>query len=131
MYDCEATLISLLQAGIRGFLKKNIPALELRRAINHVMKTGYYFPSHTIAKMANLFLSSEEGDMQVLKSKLTENEFWFLKLSTFDLTYKEIAEIMKIRARSIDTIREQLFIKLNVKSRIGLARIAFRNGLGH
>ena len=31
--------------------------------------------------------------------------------------------------RSVDALRDQLFIKLDVKSRVGLAMVAIRNGV--
>src|SRR5215204_1001579 len=43
MYDSEQTLIRLLQAGVKGFLKKDIEPAELRFAINSVMQSGYYY----------------------------------------------------------------------------------------
>jgi DNA-binding CsgD family transcriptional regulator len=60
---------------------------------------------------------------------LNENELTFLKLASTDMTYKEIAIIMKISPRTVDNYRESLFIKLNVKSRVGLAIYAIKSGV--
>src|SRR5690348_8000765 len=43
MYDSELTLIRLLQAGVKGFLKKDIEPSELKFAIHSVMQSGYYY----------------------------------------------------------------------------------------
>jgi two-component system, NarL family, invasion response regulator UvrY len=53
----------------------------------------------------------------------------FLKLACSDLTYKEIAIKMGLNPRSVDSLRDQLFIKLDVKSRVGLAMVAIRHGV--
>ena len=45
------------------------------------------------------------------------------------MTYKEVAQKMKLNPRAIDTLRDQLFTKLDVKSRVGLAIIALNHGL--
>jgi DNA-binding CsgD family transcriptional regulator len=45
------------------------------------------------------------------------------------MTYKEVALRMKLNPRAVDAIRDQLFIKLDVKSRVGLAMIALRHGI--
>jgi DNA-binding CsgD family transcriptional regulator len=45
------------------------------------------------------------------------------------MTYKEIAIMMKISPRTIDNYRDALFIKLNVKSRVGLAIYAIKSGV--
>jgi DNA-binding NarL/FixJ family response regulator len=60
-------------------------------------------------------------------ANLTSREIEFLKLACSELTYKEIADKMNVGLRTIDGYRDQLFQKLNVKSRIGLALYAFRN----
>jgi DNA-binding CsgD family transcriptional regulator len=60
---------------------------------------------------------------------LTEEEIWFLKLACSDQTYKEIAQQMKLNPRSVDNLRDQLFVKLDVKSRVGLAMVAIKNGI--
>src|SRR6266487_646388 len=57
MYDSELSLIRLLQAGVKGFLKKDIHPSELKFAIHSVMKVGYYYSNHTTDKLVNLFRS--------------------------------------------------------------------------
>jgi DNA-binding CsgD family transcriptional regulator len=60
---------------------------------------------------------------------LNECEIAFLKLVAQELTYKEIAQIMKISPRTVDNYRDALFLKLNVKSRVGLAVYAIKSGI--
>ncbi len=56
-------------------------------------------------------------------------EIEFLKLASSDLTYQEIADIMALTPRIVDNYRDGLFVKLNVKSRVGLAIYAIKNGI--
>ena len=60
---------------------------------------------------------------------LEEKEVEFLKLACTDLTYKEIAQNMKLTPRTVDALRDHLFLKLDVRSRVGLAMVAIRNGV--
>lgn len=129
MYDSELSLIRLLQTGVRGFLKKDIHPDELRFAIQSVMQTGYYYSNHTTGKLVNLFRSGPDGAMALQKAMLTDQELEFLKLACSDLTYKEIAQQMGLNPRSVDNLRDQLFLKLDVKSRVGLAMVALRHGI--
>jgi two-component system, NarL family, invasion response regulator UvrY len=129
MYDSELSLIRLLQAGVKGFLKKDIHPSELKFAILSVMQSGFYYPNHTSGKMANFFKSKEDGTMYFHNLLLTEQELQFLKLTCTDLTYKEIAQKMGLNPRTIDTLRDHLFTKLDVKSRVGLAIVAIKNGI--
>jgi two-component system invasion response regulator UvrY len=129
MYDSELSLIRLLQAGVRGFLKKDIHPSELKFAIHSVINAGYYYSNHTAGKLANLFRSSDEKKNFLQNLMLTEQELQFLKLACSDLTYKEVAQKMNLNPRSVDNLRDQLFTKLDVKSRVGLAMVAIKNGV--
>lgn len=129
MYDSELSMIRLLQLGVKGFLKKDIPPSELKFAIHSVMQSGYYYSAHSTGKLVNLFRSRPDTTTGLQKSMLTDDEVSFLKLACSDLTYKEIAQQMQLNPRSVDTLRDQLFVKLDVKSRVGLAMVAIRNGV--
>jgi two-component system, NarL family, invasion response regulator UvrY len=129
MYDSELTLIRLLQAGVKGFLKKDIEPTELKFAINSVMQSGYYYSTSTAGRLANLFRNSARDNLRLQNAMLDEEQVQFLKLVCTDLTYKEIAQEMNLTPRSVDALRDHLFIKLDVKSRVGLAMVAIRNGV--
>ncbi len=129
MYDSELSLIRLLQAGVKGFLKKDIHPSELKFAIHSVMNAGYYYSNHTAGKLANLFRSVDDKKYFLQNMMLSEQELQFLKLACSDLTYKEVAQKMNLNPRSVDNLRDQLFIKLDVKSRVGLAMVAIKNGI--
>lgn len=129
MYDSELSLIRLLQLGVRGFLKKDIHPSELKFALNSVMETGFYYSNNTTGRMANQFRQNKKGNMNLQNNILSEQELCFLKFACTDLTYKEIALKMGFNPRSIDTLRDHLFLKFDVKSRVGLAIIALKNGI--
>ncbi len=129
MYDSELSLIRLLQAGVRGFLKKDIHPTELKFALQSVVQAGYYYSNHTTGKLVNLFRQHSESNSLIQRSMLNDQEIRFLKLACSDLTYKEIAQQMGLNPRAVDTLRDQLFVKLDVKSRVGLAMLSIRHGL--
>ena len=128
MYDSELSMIKLLQSGVKGFLKKDIHPSELKFAIQSVMESGYYYSGNATGKLVNLFRKGQPG-MRLENSLLTDQEIKFLRLACSDMTYKEIAQQMSLNPRSVDTLREQLFLKLDVKSRVGLAMVAIKNGI--
>jgi DNA-binding CsgD family transcriptional regulator len=45
------------------------------------------------------------------------------------MTYKEMAHMMNLTPRAVDNYRNILFDKLDVKSRVGLAIYAVKNGI--
>ncbi len=129
MYDSEPTLIRLLQSGVKGFLKKDIHPSELKFALHSVMQYGYYYSSHTTGKLANLFREKPRQNSALSRALLTEQEMQFLGLACSELTYKEIAQRMNLNPRSVDTLRDHLFNKLDVKSRVGLAIYSLKHGI--
>jgi two-component system, NarL family, invasion response regulator UvrY len=129
MYDSELALIRLLQAGVKGFLKKDIHPSELKFAIQSVMQSGYYYSNHTTGKLINLFRNNNDNNMLLQKTMLSGQELDFLKLVCTDMTYKEIAQQMKLNPRSVDNLRDHLFTKLDVKSRVGLAMYSIKHGI--
>ena len=129
MYDSEIALIRLLQVGVKGFLKKDTHPIELRAALNAVAEKGFYYSHDTTGKLANLFQKDPNDNSLIQRSMLSEKELEFLRLASTDLTYKEIAAALKITPRTIDGYRDALFDKLDVKSRVGLAIYAVKNGI--
>ncbi len=129
MYDSELALIRLVQAGARGFLKKDIHPVELKNAISCVMEAGYYYSNQSTGRIMNLFKNANSKGSSMQKNLLNDQEIDFLSKVCTDLTYKEIAEVMRMNPRSVDNLRDNLFNKLDVKSRVGLAMFSIKNGI--
>lgn len=129
MYDSEIVLIRLLQLGVKGFLKKDVHPDELKAALLSVSNGEYHYSHGMTGKLVTLFKNNHEAISSLDRSILNRYEIEFLKLASTDMTYKEIATIMNQTPRMIDNHRNALFIKLNVKSRVGLAIYAIKNGI--
>ncbi len=128
MYDSELALIRLLKAGVKGFMKKDIHPTELMHAIQSVHVHGYYYSAQTSSKLAGLF-RDDTSAQSIDKIMLSEMELEFLKYVCSELTYKEIAVELKMNPRAIDGMRDNLFTRLDVKSRVGLAMYAIKHGI--
>lgn len=123
MYDGEANIIKMLKNGANGYILKDNDPDELRKAIEQVYNSGYYYSELVTGRMLHLI------DKEKHKSnELTEREQAFIKLCCSELTYKEIADEMNLSPRTIDGYRESLFEKLSITSRTGLVIYAIKNG---
>ena len=127
MYDSEPLLIRLVQSGVKGFLKKDIHPSDLKLAIQSVMGTGHYFSNQ--GKLASLIMLSGNDQTVLQRTMLNDQEITFLNLACTEKTYKEIAMEMNLNPRAVDSLRDHLFEKLDVKSRVGLALFAVRKGM--
>jgi two-component system, NarL family, invasion response regulator UvrY len=128
MFNSETALLRLLKLGVKAFLKKDTQPKELEQAINAVSSTGFYYSQDTSGKLASVF-HNPGRNFGMQSVVLTENEINFLKLASSEMTYKEIAKQLYISPRTVDNYRDQLFDKLNIKSRVGLAMFAIKNGI--
>jgi two-component system, NarL family, invasion response regulator UvrY len=127
-FDGE-TLIHLIKDGVRGFLKKSVTPVELKNALHCVMENGIYCSQSITGRLFNLMKNQGLKTSAWGNIFLNEHEISFLKLASTEMTYKEIAEKLQISPRTIDNYRDALFIKLNVKSRVGLAMYAVKTGI--
>lgn len=129
MYDSEIPLIRLLQKGVKGFLKKDVHPKELLAAIDSVAANGFYYTHEVTGKLGSVFFKQHSTNSSFDRIILNETEIMFLTLASSDMTYKEIAETMNVSPRVVDAYRDNLFSKLQVKSRVALAVYSLKNGI--
>lgn len=125
MQDDEATLIRMIKNGAHGYLLKNIHPAELEKALDILVTTGNYFPGWVTSKL----VKNISGETTVLPAiGLSDREKELLQYVCTEMTYKEIGEKMFCSPRTVESYRDSLFEKLNLKSRVGLAVYALKNG---
>ncbi len=130
MYDNESAVIRMFKAGAKGYILKDCDPAELKTALHSIILKGFYYSEMVTGKLIHTInsMESEEGDAKSI-IHLSEREVSFLKLICTESTYKEIAEKMFLSPRTIDGYRDDLFQKLNAKTRVGLVMYAIRNGI--
>jgi two-component system, NarL family, invasion response regulator UvrY len=130
MSDQESAIIRMLREGARGYLLKDSKPAVLRKALEEVRDKGFYMNELVSNKMLNFVTgSTTHGNGTADIPPLTEREAIFLEMACTEMTYKEIADKMKLSQRTVEGYRDDLFKKLNVISRVGLVVFAIRHGL--
>jgi DNA-binding NarL/FixJ family response regulator len=124
MYEDEQAILKMIKVGAGGYILKGAMPMQLLEAIIGIAEKGFYMNDLVSGRMIRSFQNQGKEDKEV---NLTPKETEFLKLCASELTYKEIAYKMDISPRTVDSYREILFQKLNLKSRVGLALFAVRN----
>lgn len=130
MLDDENAIIRMIKNGARGYLLKESEPGELRSAINAVLQKGFYYSEMVTGRLVHSISGADvesQNSQQVMQ--LTDREIEFLKLACSEKTYKEIAGHMHLSPRTIDGYRDALFLKLDIKTRTGLAIYAIKNGI--
>lgn len=128
MYDSENSIIRMLKSGAKGYILKDSDPSELQAAIEAIVNKGFYYSELVSGKVISAINKMDDvGEAHPVK--LNERETTFLELTCTELTYKDIADKMFVSPRTVDGYRDNLFEKLKVKTRIGLAIYAIRNGI--
>ncbi len=130
MLENDTAIIRMLKNGARGYILKDSKPKVFKDALDSIRDTGYFINELVSNKLMHYINHEEVFDTDALVlASLTENETTFLRWICTEKTYKEIAEEMYLSPRTIDTYRDNLFKKLDVKTRVGLAIFAIKNGI--
>ncbi|QXP73724.1 response regulator transcription factor [Tenacibaculum sp. HL-MS23] len=124
MQDDESSLIKMIKNGAKGYLLKNVYPTDLEKALKGLIEKGRFFPEWASSKI----FASIGNDSNNEKIKLSDREIEFLKYSVTEMNYREISEKMFCSPRTVENYRDSLFEKLELKSRVGLAVYALKNG---
>ena len=127
MQDDEQSLIKMIKNGTKGYMLKNVHPTELENALIKISTNGHYFPEWATSKVFTSI--SENGIQAESKIALSDREKEFLKYTVTEMNYREISEKMFCSPRTIENYRDSLFEKLELKTRVGLAVYAIKNGL--
>ncbi len=126
MQDDEQSVIKMIKNGANGYLLKNTHPAELEKALQRLVSDGFYYPDWASRLV---FASLNEGKKTAGNSiRLTDREIEFLKYTVTEMNYKEISEKMCCSPRTVESYRDSLFEKLELKTRVGLAVYAMKNG---
>lgn len=126
MCDNESEIIRLIKYGARGYILKDANPDFLENALKDIVSKGFYYSEWLSGTLINSIRSTEPRKTE---NDISEKEIEFLKHACTEMTYKEIADVMYLSARTIDGYRDSLFEKLSLKSRVGLVLYAIKQGI--
>ncbi len=129
MYDDAGHIMEMIEAGVSGYLLKNVNDKELVDAITQVMAGKMYFSSEVSQKLTTLVMHQQRKLEQPVKPKLTERELEILKLISNEHSNAEIAGILFISERTVETHRKNMLRKTNNKTIVGLLKYAIEQQL--
>jgi two-component system, NarL family, invasion response regulator UvrY len=131
MFESEEAILRMLQLGVRGYLSKDIEVEDMHLALEAIAGKGYYYSDLVAGVMAHSIRRNDGfiGERSGKTVHLSENEREFIKLACTELTYVQIADRMNLSPKTIDGYREALFLRLSLRSRVGLAMYAVKHGL--
>lgn len=131
MYESEEFVRDLLAAGARGYVLKSDVAAQLLTAVETVARHKPFFTSEVAERVLEGFLklgelSSDEGSGSGV---LTPREREIVQLLAEARSNKEIASILGISVKTVETHRASIMRKLGISSIVDLVHYAIRNNL--
>lgn len=126
MYKDDAYIQSMMEAGVKGFLIKNIRKEVLDRALQAVYNGKTYYSEELWDYFTKSFVKEEKHENELV---LTKREIEVLQLLGEGLSNKEIADRLFVSERTIVGHKSNLMAKTAAKNTVALLAYAIRNGL--
>jgi DNA-binding NarL/FixJ family response regulator len=130
MYDDDEYICQILKAGASGYVLKRAASDDLLRAIREVGNGGSALHPTVAAKLIKDYVrkakSTEQRDSG---SVLTARESEILKLVAEGHTNQQIADLLGLGKKTVDTHRTNIMRKLDLHDVTALVKYALRRGL--
>jgi DNA-binding NarL/FixJ family response regulator len=123
----ETTVMEALRAGADAYLLKDGPARHLLDAIGYVRDGGVYVSP--LLRGAGLFTRAERIAPENPLAALSPREMEVFSYLVNGLRAKDIAELLDISPKTVDTYRASLMRKLNVHDLVSLVKFAIERNL--
>ena len=131
MYGEEEYLVSMLEAGVKGFVLKTVEEDELQKAIRTIVEGKNYFSQELLGTIAKSFVNktTEKKEEEDLVSKLTDREIEVIRLIAEGFTIRDIAKQLDISSRTVDGHKTNIFAKTGTQSSVQLVTFAIKHNL--
>src|ERR1039457_6427194 len=123
----ESTVMEALRAGADAYLLKDGPGRHLLDAINFVRDGGVYVSP--MLRGAGLFARAGKSRPEEPLATLSPRELEVFSYLVNGLRAKDIADLLQISPKTVDTYRASLMRKLNVHDLVGLVKFAIERNL--
>ncbi|MET3977564.1 two-component system nitrate/nitrite response regulator NarL [Mucilaginibacter sp. UYP27] len=120
MFSESQVVAEMIDAGISGYILKNTGKQELIEALNKVSCGQNYFgPDITLQLMKSFKRNQDET------SRLTDREIEIIRMIEQDFGNKQIADMLFISERTVETHRKNILRKTNTQTVVGLLKYAY------
>ena len=121
MHDSPEYISTALNHGASGYVLKDVKTDEIKKAIDAAMIGRQYLCTGTKAALKNQVTISE--------TVLTSREQMVLLEVAQGKSNKDVAQLLEISVRTVETHRKNIKRKLGITSTAGLTRYAMENGV--
>lgn len=127
----KENIFSAIRAGVDSFIHKFASKNELIAAIHKIKNGEEYFSENVSNIILKSYISNVKNGEEISEKKprnLTRREIQILKLVCEGMTNKQIADGLCISIRTVDTHKNNIMQKLEIKTTAELVKFAIKNG---
>jgi len=126
----DEVILRSIKAGAKGFLAGDSGREEFIEAI-YTLRNGHDYFSKSITRLLiNQYMQNLKRDEKKSESQeLSARELQILKLWGNSLTNKEIADSLYLSVRTVETHKNHIMQKLNLKTSVDMVKYAIRNNI--
>lgn len=128
-YDNEAFVDRFIKNGGRGYLLKVQEMNEVVSAIEQVAELGYYVSERVPLTKIQDFLRKTVLLPAFNTSVLSDQEIKVVQLICQEKTSQEIADILFVSKKTIESHRDRILTKINARNMVGIAMYAVKHKL--
>ncbi|RFZ92131.1 DNA-binding response regulator [Mucilaginibacter conchicola] len=121
MFGEAQVVAEMIDAGISGYILKNTGKQELIEALNKVAEGQNYFAPEITLQLMKSFKRGQESE----SSRLTDREIEIIRMIEQDFGNKQIADLLFISERTVETHRKNILRKTNTQTVVGLLKYAY------
>ena len=128
MHESEAYVVEAMRRGAAGYALKQAPAGELARGIRTVAAGARYLSPPISDRALDVYLRGPD-QQQEPEDMLTVREREVLRLAAEGRSNAEVAALLFISRRTVETHRARAMKKLGLRNHVELARYAIERGI--
>jgi two-component system response regulator NreC len=133
LYNNEKFILRLIKAGAKGHLGSDAGKADILEAI-YTLRNGYEFYAKTITNFLLSTYLHDKGDVKEMekerrKQNISPREMEVLKLFAEGMSNREIADKLFISVRTVETHKNNIMRKINLKTTVDLVKFAIKNNI--
>ena len=129
MHADKKFVVEMLGAGASGYLLKDTAFEELGKALHTVVNNRTYLSPKIAGLMAEDYSPSSATKDSLVAPVLTNREREVIQLLAEGKTTKQIASLLNVSVKTVETHRKKIMDKLGTNSVAELTKYAIREGL--
>jgi DNA-binding NarL/FixJ family response regulator len=128
MHDDEGYLYEALKAGTAGYVLKSVADRDLVEAVRAAMRGEPFLYAGAERALVRDYVQRVRAGEDLPEDPLTPREQQIVKLIAESHTNRQIAELLTISEKTVETHRSNILEKLGMRDRVELTRYAIRRG---